>query len=225
MPANTARAASMTASSRCWAAARAAPAIREMAEAEQAHLDAFDTLLVERRVRPTALAPVWHVAGFALGAASALLGERAAMACTVAVEEVIEAHYEGQAGKPRRRRGRAAPDPRGVRRRRGPPPRHRPRPRGRAGPRLRAALRRGQARHQARHLALRADLASREFRRALLHEGGAAFGIVGAGEAGRSPGPRRAPHRRRLAPLRASSAIMRLLARMESGALAAMAVQ
>ena len=57
------------------------------------------TLLVERRVRPTALAPVWHVAGYALGAASALLGERAAMACTVAVEEVIEQHYAGQAQK------------------------------------------------------------------------------------------------------------------------------
>ena len=75
----------------------AAPAIREMAEAEQAHLDTFDTLLVERRVRPTALSPVWHVAGYALGAASALLGERAAMACTVAVEEVIEQHYAAQA--------------------------------------------------------------------------------------------------------------------------------
>jgi len=75
----------------------AAPAIREMAEAEQAHLDAFDSLLVERRVRPTALSPVWHVAGFALGAASAMMGERAAMACTVAVEEVIEEHYAGQA--------------------------------------------------------------------------------------------------------------------------------
>ena len=75
----------------------AAPAIREMAEAEQAHLDAFDALLVERRVRPTALSPFWHVAGYALGAASALLGERAAMACTVAVEEVIERHYEQQA--------------------------------------------------------------------------------------------------------------------------------
>ena len=78
---------------------RAAPAIREMAEEEQAHLDTFDELLVERRVRPTALAPVWHVAGYALGAASALLGERAAMACTVAVEEVIEQHYAGQAEK------------------------------------------------------------------------------------------------------------------------------
>ncbi|MDD9993459.1 MAG: demethoxyubiquinone hydroxylase family protein [Rhodospirillales bacterium] len=77
----------------------AAPAIREMAEAEQAHLDTFDALLVERRVRPTALFPIWHVAGYALGAASALLGERAAMACTVAVEEVIEEHYAGQAKK------------------------------------------------------------------------------------------------------------------------------
>lgn len=77
----------------------AAPAIREMAEAEQAHLDTFDALLVERRVRPTALSPVWHVAGFALGAASALLGERAAMACTVAVEEVIDEHYADQAAR------------------------------------------------------------------------------------------------------------------------------
>lgn len=75
----------------------AAPVIREMAGAEQAHLDAFDELLAERRVRPTLLSPVWHVAGFALGAASALLGERAAMACTVAVEEVIETHYANQA--------------------------------------------------------------------------------------------------------------------------------
>ena len=76
-----------------------APVIREMAEAEQAHLDTFDALLADRRVRPTALSPLWHVAGFALGAASAMLGERAAMACTVAVEEVIEEHYEGQAAR------------------------------------------------------------------------------------------------------------------------------
>ena len=74
-----------------------APAIRAMAEAEQTHLDTFDALLVERRVRPTALAPLWHTAGFALGAATALLGGRAAMACTVAVEEVIETHYRAQA--------------------------------------------------------------------------------------------------------------------------------
>ncbi|MBV8165913.1 MAG: demethoxyubiquinone hydroxylase family protein [Alphaproteobacteria bacterium] len=72
-------------------------AIRAMAEQERRHLDAFDRLIVERRVRPTALMPLWHVAGFALGAATALLGERAAMACTIAVEEVIDAHYAKQA--------------------------------------------------------------------------------------------------------------------------------
>jgi ubiquinone biosynthesis monooxygenase Coq7 len=53
--------------------------------------------MVERRVRPTLLSPLWHVAGYALGAATALLGERAAMACTVAVEEVIDEHYGRQA--------------------------------------------------------------------------------------------------------------------------------
>ena len=74
----------------------AAPAIRRMAEQEQRHLAAFDRLVAERRVRPTALSPLWHVAGYALGAATALLGERAAMACTVAVEEVIDGHYRGQ---------------------------------------------------------------------------------------------------------------------------------
>jgi len=76
---------------------RAAGAIREMAEQEQRHLAQFDRLVAERRVRPTALSPVWHLAGFALGAATALMGERAAMACTVAVEEVIDGHYAGQA--------------------------------------------------------------------------------------------------------------------------------
>ncbi len=74
-----------------------APAIRKMAEAEQKHLDTFNELLVERRIRPTVLSPIWHLAGFALGAGSALLGPRAAMACTVAVEEVIEEHYAYQA--------------------------------------------------------------------------------------------------------------------------------
>lgn len=73
----------------------AAP-IRRMHEQEREHLAHFDCLVVQRRVRPTALQPLWHVAGFALGAASALMGERAAMACTVAVEEVIEEHYAGQ---------------------------------------------------------------------------------------------------------------------------------
>jgi ubiquinone biosynthesis monooxygenase Coq7 len=75
----------------------AARAIRHMAAQEKRHLDAFDKLMLERRVRPTALSPLWNVAGFALGAASALLGPKAAMACTVAVEEVIEEHYRAQA--------------------------------------------------------------------------------------------------------------------------------
>jgi ubiquinone biosynthesis monooxygenase Coq7 len=77
--------------------AKAAGAIRHMADEERRHLAAFDRLLVERRVRPTLLSPLWHVAGFALGAATALLGEKAAMACTVAVEEVIDEHYARQA--------------------------------------------------------------------------------------------------------------------------------
>ena len=78
---------------------KAAGAIRHMAEQERRHLAAFDRLVAERRVRPTALSPLWHVAGYALGMATALLGERAAMACTVAVEEVIDEHYAGQAAR------------------------------------------------------------------------------------------------------------------------------
>ncbi|MDF2097043.1 demethoxyubiquinone hydroxylase family protein [Aquibaculum arenosum] len=71
--------------------------LRHMHEQEVAHLRTFETLLPERRVRPTLLQPVWHIAGFALGAATAMMGERAAMACTVAIEEVIDEHYAEQA--------------------------------------------------------------------------------------------------------------------------------
>ncbi len=70
--------------------------IREMHAQELRHLEHFEKLLVARRIRPSVLQPIWHRAGFALGAAGALLGESAAMACTVAVEEVIDAHYAGQ---------------------------------------------------------------------------------------------------------------------------------
>lgn len=73
-----------------------ADTIRHMAEQEQHHLKAFDRLVNQRRVRPTALEPVWRVAGFALGAATALMGEKAAFACTAAVEEVIDEHYAAQ---------------------------------------------------------------------------------------------------------------------------------
>ena len=72
------------------------PLLREMAATEERHLDRFNQMLTERRVRPTALSPLWHMAGFALGAGTAFLGREAAMACTVAVEEVIEEHYQAQ---------------------------------------------------------------------------------------------------------------------------------
>jgi 3-demethoxyubiquinol 3-hydroxylase len=73
-----------------------APTIAEMAEQEREHLAKFNQLIVDKRVRPSALLPVWHLGGFALGAGTALLGREAAMACTVAVEEVIDDHYAKQ---------------------------------------------------------------------------------------------------------------------------------
>lgn len=76
---------------------RGASEIRRMAEAEQRHLEKFDALLRARHVRPTLLQPLWSIAGYALGGGTALLGEQAAMACTVAVEEVIDQHYREQA--------------------------------------------------------------------------------------------------------------------------------
>jgi ubiquinone biosynthesis monooxygenase Coq7 len=73
-----------------------AAVLRHMQQQEEAHLATFSKLVAQRRVRPTALLPFWHIAGFALGAGTALLGSRAAMACTVAVEEAIDAHYRAQ---------------------------------------------------------------------------------------------------------------------------------
>ena len=70
-------------------------AIRHMAEQELRHFETFDRMIKDRAVRPTVLEPIWHIAGYALGAATALMGEKAAMACTVAVEDVIDAHYAG----------------------------------------------------------------------------------------------------------------------------------
>jgi ubiquinone biosynthesis monooxygenase Coq7 len=70
--------------------------IRHMAEQEEGHLKTFDALLAAKGVRPTALQPFWNVAGFALGAATALIGPKAAMACTAAVETEIDRHYSEQ---------------------------------------------------------------------------------------------------------------------------------
>jgi ubiquinone biosynthesis monooxygenase Coq7 len=78
---------------------RHGPMLAKMAEQEQHHLDTFSKLISQRQVRPTALSPLWNIAGFMLGAGTALLGERAAMACTVAVEEAIDEHYAEQAAQ------------------------------------------------------------------------------------------------------------------------------
>ncbi len=70
--------------------------IAEMAAQEERHLMGFTKMIAARGVRPTLLQPLWHVAGFALGAATALIGPEAAMACTVAVETEIDRHYSEQ---------------------------------------------------------------------------------------------------------------------------------
>ena len=72
------------------------PEIRAMAEQEAAHLAKFNALVARRKTRPTALQPLWSAAGYALGAATALIGPEAAMACTAAVEEEIDRHYSRQ---------------------------------------------------------------------------------------------------------------------------------
>lgn len=70
--------------------------LQRMAKEEEEHLERFDKLVNERHVRPTAMNPLWHFGGYALGAATALMGEKAAHACTVAVESVIDEHYQRQ---------------------------------------------------------------------------------------------------------------------------------
>ena len=74
----------------------ASRSIAHMAEQEQRHLSAFDEMMAQRGIRPTALQPFWNVAGFALGAVTAAIGPEAAMACTVAVETEIDKHYSEQ---------------------------------------------------------------------------------------------------------------------------------
>ena len=70
--------------------------LKHMEAEEQHHLDAFDDLLNAHNVRPTAMTPIWNVAGYGLGVVTALMGEKAAHACTEAVENVIEQHYGDQ---------------------------------------------------------------------------------------------------------------------------------
>jgi len=70
--------------------------LTEMEGHEQVHLDRFNALLNEHQVRPTAMIPLWKVAATVLGAGTALISEKAAHACTEAVESVIEKHYAEQ---------------------------------------------------------------------------------------------------------------------------------
>lgn len=70
--------------------------IKHMKAQEDVHLERFNDLIRDRGARPSLLTPLWHVAGFALGAGTALLGEKAAMVCTEAVETVIDDHYKDQ---------------------------------------------------------------------------------------------------------------------------------
>jgi Ubiquinone biosynthesis protein COQ7 len=70
--------------------------IQHMADQEQEHIETFQKLIINNRVRPTLMLPVWDIAGYSLGLATAFMGEKAAMACTVAVEKVIGEHYEEQ---------------------------------------------------------------------------------------------------------------------------------
>lgn len=70
--------------------------LKHMYDQEEEHFRYFDDMISDAQYRPTAMMPLWHVLGFALGAGTALMGREAAMACTVAVEEVIDEHYEHQ---------------------------------------------------------------------------------------------------------------------------------
>ncbi|XP_062852948.1 5-demethoxyubiquinone hydroxylase, mitochondrial [Trichomycterus rosablanca] len=72
------------------------PLIQHMWDQEKMHLQKFNEILGENRVRPTLLLPFWNIAGFLLGASTAMLGKEGAMACTVAVEESISEHYNSQ---------------------------------------------------------------------------------------------------------------------------------
>ncbi|XP_065096314.1 5-demethoxyubiquinone hydroxylase, mitochondrial [Paramisgurnus dabryanus] len=72
------------------------PLIQHMWDQEKMHLERFNEILGEQRVRPTLMLPLWNISGFLLGACTALLGKEGAMACTVAVEESISEHYNSQ---------------------------------------------------------------------------------------------------------------------------------
>ena len=70
--------------------------IQEMLDGEKEHLNFFENEISQKNIRPTLFFPIWHIAGYGLGAITAIMGEKSAMACTHAVEEVIAEHYQKQ---------------------------------------------------------------------------------------------------------------------------------
>jgi ubiquinone biosynthesis monooxygenase Coq7 len=70
--------------------------IEHMKSQEDVHFDYFNQKIIDEKVRPTLMQPIWQIASFALGFGTALMGKKAAMLCTVAVEEVIDEHYRDQ---------------------------------------------------------------------------------------------------------------------------------
>ena len=73
--------------------------INKIAEEEDEHLSYFEDLMIEKRVRPTLMSPLWKLGGFSLGAFTAILGKDYVMACTEAVETIIVDHYKSQIGQ------------------------------------------------------------------------------------------------------------------------------
>lgn len=70
--------------------------VDHMLKQEEVHFDYFDDKIKQHQIRPTLMQPIWKFAGFALGFTTAMIDKKAAMACTTAVEEVIDEHYQGQ---------------------------------------------------------------------------------------------------------------------------------
>ncbi|MFK8031293.1 MAG: demethoxyubiquinone hydroxylase family protein [Gammaproteobacteria bacterium] len=77
------------------------PAVREFAEnhieAERRHLEFFENWIPKTHL--SRLLPVWRLAGWTLGAGSALFGRQAVFATIAAVESFVETHYLDQIGK------------------------------------------------------------------------------------------------------------------------------
>jgi 3-demethoxyubiquinol 3-hydroxylase len=76
-----------------------APLLKEMLDQETVHRDTFNRIIGANNIRPTFFTPLWHVAGFSLGAVTALMGKETAMLCTEAVETEIGRHYNDQLRK------------------------------------------------------------------------------------------------------------------------------